>query len=465
MAYKRPTTEAEKAQADRVREEKLVALQQRLKEQVQSITTGEQWAAWLRTAGRFHSYSWGNTILIAMQMPQATKVAGYKTWAQVGRHVRKGETGITILAPVVRRSEPTAPEASEPTKSTVVRPEQPSPEPNSDRPVRRVLGFRPVHVFDLSQTDGQPLAEPPRPQLTRGQAPEGLWEALAAQVKAAGFDLSTSAMQGPDGPDGVTNFLSRTVTVRDGVEQAHMCVTLGHELAHVLLHDPSSFIDGQTIGCRGDAEVEAESVAYLIGSIHGINVDDFTFPYVAGWVGRQDPGTVIEASGKRVLATAHDILGQVEAAMDTSAGDRDSTSRPPLLMTGASIDAGTAHDNPSSQLPVAPSESLAAQARWEGPVRAAGGEDLVGEPIWPQVAVALERAAIAGFDVSDDLPNLVDGQWVTSLRLMDDPGLNLKGSATESASPTVLQALSHGVRAQTFATTTSKAQSTSARSR
>src|SRR5476649_1278003 len=158
MAYKRPTTDAERAEAARVREEKLVALQQRLKEQVQAITTGEQWAAWLRTAGRFHSYSWGNTHLIAMQKPEATKVAGYKTWAQVGRQVRKGETGIAILAPVVRRSAPKEPEA---TKSTNAQSDQTSPEPNSDKPVRRVVAFLAVHVFDISQTDGEPLAEPP----------------------------------------------------------------------------------------------------------------------------------------------------------------------------------------------------------------------------------------------------------------------------------------------------------------
>ena len=127
MAYKRPTTEAGRAQAARVREEKLVALQDRLSEQVQAITTGEQWAAWLRTAGRFHSYSWGNTMLIQMQKPEATKVAGYKTWAQVGRQVRRGETGITLLAPVVRRSARNEPEA---TKSAIAKPEQASPEPN-----------------------------------------------------------------------------------------------------------------------------------------------------------------------------------------------------------------------------------------------------------------------------------------------------------------------------------------------
>jgi len=354
MAYKRPRTDAERAQAARVREEKLVALQDRLSEQVQAITTGEQWAAWLRTAGRFHSYSWGNTMLIQSQKPQATKVAGYKTWAQVGRQVRKGETGIAILAPVVSRSAPKEPEA---TKSSTMQTDAIIPEPNSDKPVRRLLGFLPVHVFDISQTDGEPLAEPPRPQLTRGQAPEGLWEALAAQVKAAGFELSTSALHGPNGPDGVTNFLSRTVTVRDDFDDAHRATTLAHELAHVLMHDPTRFVDGQTSGCRGDAEVEAESVAYLVASVHGIDADDYTFPYVAGWIGRNDPGTVLEATGKKVLATAHDILEQVETMMATPECDTDTTERPNLVLARAAVDPGITADCAPGHLPLAATDS------------------------------------------------------------------------------------------------------------
>jgi hypothetical protein len=455
MAYKRPTTDAGRAQAARVREEKLVALQDRLSDQVQAITTGEQWAAWLRTAGRFHSYSWGNTMLIQSQMPEATRVAGYKTWSQVGRQVRKGETGITILAPVVRKS---APKELEGIKSTIAQPEQASAEPNSDKPVRRVLAFLPVTVSDISQTDGDPLAQPPRPQLTRGQAPEGLWEALAAQVKTAGFDLSTSPMAGPNGPDGVTNFLRRTVTVRDDVDEAHMCTTLGHELAHVLMHNPASFVEGQTSGCRGDAEVEAESVAYLVASVHGIDADDYTFPYVAGWIGRNNPSTVLEATGKRVLATGHDILEQVETSMATALGDNDTTERPSLVLARAANQPGiTPERTPGGQL-TAPA-TLAAQARWAGPVSVAGGVELVQEPIWPQVANALERAANGGIDLADDLPNLVNGPLVASLRLVHDADPNPTDGETEPAPANA------GVRAQTLATIPGKSQSTSARSR
>ena len=434
MADKGPTTEAERARAAAVRRERLVALQGRLAEQVQAITTGEQWAAWLRSAGRFHSYSWGNTMLIALQMPAATRVAGYRHWAKIGRQVRKGETGITILAPVGRRSAPREIEAAGPTGS---QPDQASPEPGSGRPVRAAVTFRPVHVFDISQTDGEPLAEPPRPQLTRGQAPGGFLDALAAQVEAAGFDLSTSSLAGPVGADGVTNFLLRTVTVRGDVDEAHRAVTLAHELAHVLMHDPARFADAQTSGCAGEAEVEAESVAYLVASVHGIDTDGYTFAYVAGWVGRSDPAAVLETTGKRVLATAHDILDQLETAMAAPAGGSDTTGRPTLAVARAGVDPGASPRSPDGTRPPDTAESLVAQERWAGPVRAAGGEHLVQEPIWAQVASALQRAANRGSDVADDLPSLVNGQWVASLRLVPATDLDPGGSLSEPAPATV----------------------------
>ncbi len=461
MAYKRPANDAERAQAARVREEKLVALQERLAEQVQAITAGEQWAAWLRSAGRFHSYSWGNTMLIQLQNPDATKVAGYKLWAQMGRQVRKGETGIAILAPVVRRS---APRELEATGSTASKSDQTSPEIDSDKPARRVVAFRPVHVFDISQTDGEPLAEPPRPQLTRGQAPEGLWAALAAQVKAAGFDLSTSPLHGPGGPDGVTNFQSQTVTVRSDFDDAHAVTTLVHELAHVLMHDPAGFVDGQTSRCRGDAEVEAESVAYLVASVHGIDSDDYTFPYVAGWIGRNDPATVLETTGKRVLATAHSILDQVDTAM-AIAGTSATSDRASAVLEFVVDNSGVTPQSALVNHSPATAEAPMAHARWVEPVREAGGEGLVKEPIRSQVATELEGAAGGRSDAADALPSRVKDEGVTELRLIHVADLNPTENQPEPPPPTVRQVAPSGVRAQRHSTAVAAHQSASTRSR
>jgi hypothetical protein len=179
---------------------------------------------------------------------------------------------------------------------------------------------------------------------------------------------------------------------------------------------------------------------------------------VAGWIGRNNPSTVLEVTGKRVLATAHNILEQVETSMVPAPVDNDTIERPSLVLARAANHPGiTPQSAPGSELP-AP-EALAAQARWAGPVSAAGGVDLVQEPIWPQVATALERAANNGIDLTDDLPDLVNGPLVASLRLVHDADLNPTDGETEPAPANA------GVRAQTLATIPSKTKSTSARSR
>ena len=100
----------------------------------------------------------------------------------------------------------------------------------------RVAGFRVVHVFDIFQTSGEPLPERPMPQLLAGQAPDGLWQALAEQVTAHGFSLQ----RGDCGAaNGLTDYTRRTVTVRPDIDDAAAVKTLSHELAHVLLHDPT----------------------------------------------------------------------------------------------------------------------------------------------------------------------------------------------------------------------------------
>lgn len=138
-------------------------------------------------ASRFHSYSWNNTLLIHLQRPQATRVAGYRVWRQLGRQVDKGEHGIQILAPVVRQR--SAEEASSDAAAPDGRSSGGAEAGSEDPERRRVVGFRVAHVFDLSQTSGDPLPEPERPRLLVGQAPEGLWDELAAQVGARGFTL------------------------------------------------------------------------------------------------------------------------------------------------------------------------------------------------------------------------------------------------------------------------------------
>src|SRR5439155_5530455 len=167
----------------------------------------------------------------------ARGVAGYRMWQAMGRQVRKGERGIAILAPCKYRRVETDEQTGD------------------ERETWAVRGFRAEYVFDLEQTDGEPLDEV-MPDLLEGRAPAGLWDALAAQVEAQGFELERGDCQGRNG---YTDFGSRTVRVRDDVHEVQAVKTLAHELAHILLGH-----SGCVFESRSRAEVEAESVAFVV---------------------------------------------------------------------------------------------------------------------------------------------------------------------------------------------------------
>jgi len=217
-----------------------------LAEKVGSLASMDAWGSWLRFASGFHRYSFNNTLLIWAQRPEATMVAGYRAWQAKGRQVRRGESAIRVYGPVTRR-EPKLDPQGRPVRD------------GDGRPVQevRIVGVKPVSVFDVSQTDGDPLPEPPAARLLVGQAPPGLWDALQSFVEAQGYSVSRGEC---GGANGVTDFDARQARVRADVDDAQAVKTLAHEAGHVLLHQPGQ---RQPVACRGVAEVEAESVAFM----------------------------------------------------------------------------------------------------------------------------------------------------------------------------------------------------------
>ena len=314
---------ADVAAAQQAREEKLAALHQTLQDQVTSIRTGADWQAWLGVASRFHDYSANNVLLIAAQRPDATQVAGYRAWQALGRQVDRGEKGIAILAPVVRRMSASteartgddAGRAADPAERGAPAPAEEDQRRQAASGSGRLAGFRVTYVFDVSQTSGDPLPEPPRPALLAGQAPAGLIPALEGLLAARGYTV----VRGDCGTaNGRTDFTTREVRVRADVDDAQAAKTLAHEAGHVLLHDPadgplpaSGGLGLTTARCRGVAEVEAESVAYLVATHHGATTGGYSFPYVAGWAGAVDPHqpeTVVRATADRVLRATREVL-------------------------------------------------------------------------------------------------------------------------------------------------------------
>jgi antirestriction protein ArdC len=268
-------------------EDRLAAIHRQLLDQVAALTSSQQWRAMLAVAARFHTYSPNNVLLIAAQRPEATRVAGYRAWTQLGRQVRKGERGIAILAPVLRRGDPNRPDTAQPPAG-------------QDTERSKVLGgFRVTHVFDISQTDG-PDRPDLAPTLLVGATPLGLWSDLYDQVKTAGYTIDYADLGAANGR---TDFTDHTVLLHTSRSGAQLTKTLAHELAHITLHAPDVRPDGMT---RDTAEVEAESVAYVITAAHGLSAEDYSVPYVTGWAGGDT--AQIAQTATRVLATARTIL-------------------------------------------------------------------------------------------------------------------------------------------------------------
>ena len=265
-----------------------------------------------------------------MPDPVPSHVAGYRQWQQLGRQVSKGQPGYQILAPVTGRFASATPQDAESWRRLGK-----GEKPRAGETVRtKMVGVRPAYVWDASQTTGEPIPEPPAPRLLEGQAPAGLWEGLATQVDTAGFELRLVADASEIfGANGLTDYSSRVVSVRSDMDPAAQVKTLAHELGHVLLHGPDA---GEARQHRGIGEVEAESVALMVGAAHGMDTSGYTVPYVSTWAARvegQDPVEVVKTTGERVRKTALGILEQLDTTQvgnGTPPGlERDTPTREP----------------------------------------------------------------------------------------------------------------------------------------
>lgn len=366
---RRPSRRTPPPPADEdARRERLEQFHTHLSEQVLSLTSSTAWTSWLQTAARFHSYSFRNTIAIWSQRPEASQVAGYRVWQSMGRQVRTGERGIEILAPVTRRVGDDDADAAVGvgTGGAVGRPRVVAKEPGTLTPrARRVVGYRIAHVFDISQTDGEPIAssEAVTPALLTGEAPAQLWDGLARQVREAGYDLVVEPLSG--GANGLTHFTDRVVTVIPTLEPAQRVKTLTHELAHLNLHEPDTVAaqpNSSLVVCRGRIEVEAESVAFLVTSAHGMDSSAYSLAYVAGWA--QQAGGDIEATladtATRVLGAAHRILDRL---------DRDNPAALPVAEDAVPFDLSGPLRTPSDLIPPAD--------RSHHPIPSPGATDIV----------------------------------------------------------------------------------------
>lgn len=295
---------AEKKQYDRVKE-----ITDQLEAGIAELFHSEQYRQWLNTMSRFHDYSLNNTLLIAMQKPDATLVAGYTTWKkQFGRQVNKGEKGIRILAPAPYKRKVEV-DKTDPATGEILR----NPDGTSQKEVREVLhpSFKVVSVFDISQTNGRELPSLGVQELTGDVMQyELFFEALR---RACPVPIHFEKITG--GAKGYYHQLEKRIAIREGMSQIQTVKTAIHEMAHQKLHavapkQQSSSQEMETI-TRNGKEVEAESVAYTVCQHYGLDTSEYSFAYIAGWSQRKETPE-LKASLNTIRRAASEMIQDID---------------------------------------------------------------------------------------------------------------------------------------------------------
>lgn len=285
---------------------------QRIDEGVNAVFESEKYKEYLKFASKFTDYSARNTMLINLQRPDATLVAAYGKWKQLGRQVEKGETGISILAPVTYKT------------NNVLEIERPAVDEfgnqlyNDDgtektetveKPLTG-LAFKKVYVFDVSQTSGKEIPDPFN-ELT-GDIDASRKEAVfAALKKITGAEFEFKDIQG--GAKGYYSAAKNLIVIKTGMSDAQTLKTAFHETAHNLLHDPKKKIVTAK-SPRNEKEVQAESVAFMVAEKFGLDTSEYSFPYIASW----SEGKQLEQlknSLQEIQAAAKKISDEIESEL------------------------------------------------------------------------------------------------------------------------------------------------------
>lgn len=293
MASKTYTPQQRDA-ARAARAEKVEQMHDELATAVEALTQSGQWQRWLDFLGSFHRYSFNNTLLIQVQCPHATQVAGFKAWQAKGRQVRKGEKAIRIFGKPFRLVTDTNETTGEKTRKAV-----PCPPPV-------------VSVFDISQTDPIEGIEQPTAPVTQlhGADHAALYERISTHMTAQAWTVTREEIPGKTNGfctvDG-----SRRIVVDADLSDAHAAKTAIHEAAHAILHtDDNGKLTSEPD--QATRELEAESVAYVVAGLHDLDTSDYSVGYVATWSGGQ--ADKIKATAARVQEAAHLIA----EALDTN---------------------------------------------------------------------------------------------------------------------------------------------------
>lgn len=292
------------------------SIMQSLESGVEELFTSNRYKEFLKTMAKFHNYSFNNTMLIAMQRPDATLVTSYKNWQSMGRQVMKGEKGITIIAPAPykkMKEKEVLDENQRPIMGT-------DGKPKTEQVEVTVPHFKAVTVFDIAQTSGEPI-QTLAPELLTA-AVQDFDSFMQAIQKISPVPIRFDEIAG--NANGYYHNADKEIVIKKGLSESQTLKTAIHETAHAKLHDREIM---ESLGVEKDRltkEVEAESVAYCVCSSFGLDTSDYSFPYIAGWSSSREMKEM-KASMDVIRRTAGEMIDQLTEELEIILEEKQKT--------------------------------------------------------------------------------------------------------------------------------------------
>ena len=292
------------------------SIMQSLESGVEELFTSNRYQEFLKTMAKFHNYSFNNTMLIAMQRPDATLVTSYKNWQSMVRQVMKGEKGITIIAPAPykkMKEKEVLDENQRPIMGT-------DGKPKTEQVEVTVPHFKAVTVFDIAQTSGEPI-QTLAPELLTA-AVQDFDSFMQAIQKISPVPIRFDEIDG--NANGYYHNADKEIVIKKGLSESQTLKTAIHETAHAKLHDKEIM---ESLGVEKDRltkEVEAESVAYCVCSSFGLDTSDYSFPYIAGWSSSREMKEM-KASMDVIRKTAGEMIDQLTEELEIILEEKQKT--------------------------------------------------------------------------------------------------------------------------------------------
>lgn len=281
--------------------DKIKELTDKLEAGIKEVFTSDRYREYLSTMNKFHSYSFNNSMLIHMQKPEASYVAGYKTWETMERHVKKGEKGITIFAPCPYKVK--KPVEVYDSKTGQVKRDIHG-KPVTEEKEITYASFKAISIFDISQTEGKPLKE--LAQELKGEIPDymvlmdSVREIAPVPIRFKEWDMSKK---------GYYHYVDKEIVIKSGMSELQTVKTAIHEMTHSILHKDEAHLKDS-----GTMEVEAESVAFICCQHLGLDTSDYSFRYLARWSSDKELPE-LKSSLQTIQKTAHELIEDLDKAI------------------------------------------------------------------------------------------------------------------------------------------------------